>query len=277
MLKRGFLFVFGLLLLQLVTSEEGSDVYNEPYEWKPVMSRCHHFTKIYHELEFDHDKIKSQYPNSFTTNHKAHMPLFSWCCEYLSQGNHPVSKEWDQWWNATEGVTDFDRLYMGGLKLEVTDPDPGEKAAINQVFDLITLTGQLDAQPINVFTWKVLLSLYRGKRADQKLKDFLTTNYGDLNINISGDLSTDSWLEKVITESILPAELRRNKERKLTPVLSIPDWEYWGESKESISWRFAKYLWHGYVDHRGDGEATWKDHTHDVEFGVYANHRHDEL
>ncbi|KAI5815509.1 hypothetical protein BZA77DRAFT_294215 [Pyronema omphalodes] len=215
MLKRVFLLAFGLLLPQLVRSEEGLSVYNEPYEWKPMMPRCDHLTMIYDNLEYHHDKIKSQYPNSFTTSHDAYLSLFAWCREYAVKRNQPVSKEWDKWWNATEGVTDFDRFYMDGLEELVTDGDPGVKGDIDQVFDLVTLTAQVNAQPINVFIWKVILSLYQERPADLKLKNFIDSNYADLNINIPDDVITDYWLEKVITEVILPAELKRNKEQSV--------------------------------------------------------------
>lgn len=39
----------------------------------------------------------------------------------------------------------------------------------------------------------------------------------------------------MVTGLILPAELKRNMERKLVPILTMPVWEIWGVPRERYS------------------------------------------
>ncbi|CCX33880.1 Protein of unknown function [Pyronema omphalodes CBS 100304] len=274
MLTQRFLLALGLLVPQFVTpvigetilidGEKYINLYEEPYVRKPMMPRCYHRIYPYGEAtNFSHQYIKSLHPNSFTANYDAFSAHLGWCFEHQDAESHNIRKEWDQWWDSTEGDAWFHDLLVkwgilqdpageskkgsksytqravDGLTVmwdllwlrnprEKINLKPGYEDHMKKVFELITLSGELDTQPLNVIAWKALIRIYHGKPADQQLKDFLTS-YNHLGIYIpeGSNRATEFWLEHMVTGLILPAELKRNMERKLVPILTMPVWEIW--------------------------------------------------
>jgi hypothetical protein len=175
-----------------------------------MLPRCYHRMYAYHEdTDFSHQHIKSLHPNSFTVRsqpryliylfsslgclaslnsiqllsltiyHQANYDAFSahlgWCFEHQDTEPHNIRKEWDQWWDSTEGDAWFDDLLVkwgilqdpaGGSKkgsksytqravdglsvlwnlMWLQHPrkqinlKPGYESYMNKVFDLITLS-----------------------------------------------------------------------------------------------------------------------------------------